>query len=367
MEIVWITGRDLKLDLASTTEIGLIEGLIKENISINVFSTTMDIRDNDFEHIRFRKIRFKGLETISGGFFLAKKLRKGTKILNLADCIIVDWCYIPSIISELRKIDKPWFIIDRGPPVYNSFLTKIQKRIWKRAWAIASDYATGSFVVSEKHKELVKRIDSNIHPHVLNAGTDLDDFDQDEKIIQNCVRIAYSGRIDKNRGIESIITLSKNLERENISHEINIMGEGDYVGRVKNFADSSDSFIYHGKITRDAVYEILKNTHFGIMPMPDKTVWRTASPIKLTEYMASGLLIIGQDHPGNRISENEVWSFLIEGTDWPDKTPLIINNILEKGNFIELSDLSRKSAKNYDWQIITQKMIKYINNQIKNE
>ena len=65
MEIVWITGRDLKLDLASTTEIGLIEGLIKENISINVFSTTMDIRDNDFEHIRFRKIRFKGLETIS--------------------------------------------------------------------------------------------------------------------------------------------------------------------------------------------------------------------------------------------------------------------------------------------------------------
>ena len=367
MEIVWITGRDLKLDLASTTEIGLIEGLIKQNISINVFSTTIDIRDNDFEHIRFRKIRFKGLETISGGFFLAKKLRKKTKILNLADCIIVDWCYIPSIISELRRIDKPWFIIDRGPPVYNSFLTKIQKRIWKRAWAIASDYATGSFVVSEKHKELVKRINSNISPHVLNAGTDLDDFDQVEKIIQNCVNIAYSGRIDKNRGIESIITLSKNLEREDITHEINIMGEGDYVDRVKNFEDSSDSFIYHGKITRDEVYEILKKTHFGIMPMPDKTVWRTASPIKLTEYMASGLLIIGQDHPGNRISENEVWSFLIEGTDWPDKTPLIINNILEKGNFIELSDLSRKAAKNYDWQIITQKMIKYINNQIKNE
>ena len=95
--------------------------------------------------------------------------------------------------------------------------------------------------------------------------------------------------------------------------------------------------------------------------MPDKKVWKAASPIKLAEYMASGLLIIGQDHPGNKTKENEKWSFLIKGEEWFKETPLIIKTIMKENNYQQLSDASRLSAKEYDWRIIAIKMIEYIN------
>ncbi len=365
MNITWITGRDLNVDLASTTEVGLIEALSKKNHIIRVMSPTASINNSSFQHTRFKKIKFKGMETLSAGYFLNMKLKSNNMIQDFSDCVLVDWCYVPSLKVELLKMKKPWFIIDRGPPVYRSLLTKIQKRIWKRAWKIASESASGGFVVSEGHKKLVNKIGlKKIEIHTLNAGTDKNHFNENIRYIDDLVILSYCGRIDKNRGILSIIELSKELDREEIKHIINLMGEGDYINHVKNISNKSQSIIYHGKLPRSEVYEILQNSHFGIMPMPDKKVWKAASPIKLAEYMASGLLIIGQDHPGNRTKENEEWSFLIKGAEWFVETPEVIKSIIENNSFQRLSELSKVSSEKYDWSIISDKMIEYIQNRI---
>lgn len=172
--------------------------------------------------------------------------------------------------------------------------------------------------------------------------------------------MSYCGRIDRNRGLSSIIELSKELNRREIKHIVNLMGEGDYINNVKNIAKKSKSIIYHGKLPRAEVYEILQNSHFGIMPMPNKKVWKAASPIKLAEYMASGLLILGQDHAGNRTGENEEWSFLMKGEEWFIDTPEVIKSIIKNNSFQRLSGLSKVSSKKYDWSVISNKMIEYI-------
>ena len=158
MNITWITGRDLDVDLASTTEIGLICAINNEKHIVRVMSPTKNIDNDNFEHIKFDKIRFRGLETFSAGFSLNNKLKGSKLVKEFSDCVIVDWCYVPMLRKELVNMEKPWFIIDRGPPVYRSILTKIQKRIWKRAWKIASKSAHGGFVVSKEHKKLVSKI-----------------------------------------------------------------------------------------------------------------------------------------------------------------------------------------------------------------
>ena len=353
------------MDLASSTEIGIIEAINKEFGAVYALSPTDNFNDSKFHHTQFKKIRFKGLETFSGGYFLRNKIKHDQSVTEFSNCIIVDWCYVPSLRRELKRIGKPWFIIDRGPPVYRSLLTKIQKRIWKRAWEIASEDAMGGFVVSDKHKEMVKKIGIKFEIHVLNAGTNLSDFNPVKGNINDRIELAYCGRIDKNRGIDSIINLSKRLQKEGINHTIHAMGEGDYVKELKDFANENKSLIYHGKMTRKKVYTILETSHVGIMPMPDKTVWRTASPLKLAEYMASGLLVIGQNHSGNRISENEEWSFLVEGDEWHSETPKILNKIIEDKEFSYLSNMARKSAEKYDWSVIADKMIEYIGEKIK--
>ena len=360
MNITWITGRDLNVDLASTTEVGLIAAINKKNHIIRVMSPTANINNGSFQHTRFKKINFRGMETLSAGFFINMKFKSSNMIQEFSDCVLVDWCYVPSLKRELLKMRKPWFIIDRGPPVYRSLLTKIQKRIWKKAWKIASESACGGFVVSKEHKKLVNKIGLKIEIHILNAGTNINDFSENIRNIDNLAILSYCGRIDKNRGILSIIELSKELDRGSIKHIVNLMGEGDYTNHVKNIIKKSESIIYHGKLPRTEVYEILQNSHFGIMPMPDKKVWKAASPIKLAEYMASGLLILGQDHPGNRTKENEEWSFLMKGEEWFIETPGVINSIIKDNSFQRLSGLSKVSSKKYDWSVISDKMIEYI-------
>ena len=81
MNITWITGRDLDVDLASTTEVGLIGAINNKKNIVRVMSPTENIDNYNFEHIKFNKIRFRGLETFSAGFSLNNKF-KGNKLIQ---------------------------------------------------------------------------------------------------------------------------------------------------------------------------------------------------------------------------------------------------------------------------------------------
>ena len=47
--------------------------------------------------------------------------------------------------------------------------------------------------------------------------------------------------------------------------------------------------------------------------MPRTEIWSIASPLKLVEYAAAGLHVVGIDHEGHRWEGQEDWLHLIEG------------------------------------------------------
>ena len=49
----------------------------------------------------------------------------------------------------------------------------------------------------------------------------------------------------------------------------------------------------------------------------DMPIWKIASPLKLSEYLAAGLAIIGPSHQGNRLRGDEIWDLSSEDRDWP--------------------------------------------------
>ena len=55
---------------------------------------------------------------------------------------------------------------------------------------------------------------------------------------------------------------------------------------------------------------MLQEYHIGLLPMPNLPVWNISSPLKRSEYISSGLLVIGINHSGHHLPVN------IEGTDW---------------------------------------------------
>ena len=44
-----------------------------------------------------------------------------------------------------------------------------------------------------------------------------------------------------------------------------------------------------------------------LLPMPPGPVWSTSSPLKLAEYAAAGLAVVGVNHPGHLLPESREW------------------------------------------------------------
>ena len=359
LEIIWITGRSIGKDLAGTTEIGLINEMSNLGHTVTLFSPGEKDGLINCEQLKYNIIRIKGVETLTGTWGLRYQLRKHRDKIDRADIILVDWRYVNSLKNKLWKYNKKWLIIDRGPPAYSGLMAKIQTRFWLKSWNTASKYSNGGFVVSTAHKEFVENIiDRSMYIKVIKAGTNLNDFKNINKEIKDTIKFIYVGRLDKNRGMENIIKMFNNMGRIKLESELSIIGEGDYSNIFKKISKNSSKMVYYGKLSRSETLKIMKKSHVGILPMPDTPIWRIASPLKLAEYAASGLLTIGPKHPGNKIEKDTTWSLLSNKKEWYDDYIEIINNIIVDESFESRSREALEDSRELDWKVITKQLLK---------
>ena len=89
--------------------------------------------------------------------------------------------------------------------------------------------------------------------------------------------------------------------------------------------------------------------------MPDLPIWRIASPLKLAEYLSSGLAIIGPRHPGNG-SKIERKCILLTENDWEVKSVSILSS-LNSEDWGEIGDSAREYAKLLTWRGVSIRMI----------
>ena len=353
MKITWITGRIIGNDLAGATEYGLCKSLQSLGNQITVISPDEEKIDFLDHHILFQRSGPKGFQTIIGANKVRKILKNDLNLINKSDLIMVDWRLIGRLNTILSNLSTPWCVIDRGPPAYDGLLIKIQKMMWKRNWQLSTrnKNCKGGLVVSSEHKKFIhNNISANINLGVVPAGTDTNFSNFEPKIPKKSINIIYAGRIDKKRGMEDIIVLSQNIYRLNIPATLTVVGEGDFSRELHKVAKNNPKLFFIGKKTRLEVWEILKKSHVGIMPMPNIEIWEMASPIKLAEYAAAGLLIIGQNHQGNKLGEYD-YSLLLDN-NWSTRSISLLNKIINDGTWKELSMESRKSAIKYNWDFI---------------
>ena len=60
-------------------------------------------------------------------------------------------------------------------------------------------------------------------------------------------------------------------------------------------------------IPQDEIAQLLSKYDVGFLPMPENKVWNLASPLKRSEYLASGIVICGIEHAGHQIKESKEW------------------------------------------------------------
>ncbi len=357
MRLLWISGRDLGEDLAGTTEISLCRELMRCGLEVT-FVSPGQTNEDWLEHIPVSTINFPGLVTLSGA-------RNAGKIIDgmdfsRYDIALIDWRYVYPLRKKIRSLGIPWCIIDRGPPatsgviggrIRRELLRNLQKRFWERGWMVAERFASAGLVVSEEHKVIVRGFASEIRLMIVPAGAyENPNFSQKSDPSEN-LKLAYVGRVDKKRGLSSILQLSDHLENNGIGNTISIAGEGDMEKILQKESDVSGKIEYLGKLDRRGVDEMLAKQHVGIMPMPDIPVWRISSPLKLAEYLSSGLAVIGPRHSGNTLPVDGKWSMFSEGDDWIGESVGKIVMELENG-WEGVAESAILASKQVSWERI---------------
>ena len=352
MKILWISGRRLGHDLASQTEHKLSNHLSSLGLEVDLLSPGSAENEN-YKHIRINDLKLQGLTTLSGARKVGNFIRKEN--MSDYDLVLVDWRFIVPLKSFLVKLSTPWAIIDRGPPVTPGMFNRLQKWFWKKSWKIANKHARAGFVVSKRHISFVRSLTHFQGAlHVIKAGAEPNPNNLNEDRPIKPIKIAYVGRLDIRRGIMKIESMIRELENRGIEYNLIIHGEGDLSADIAELAESNDKIIFYGKTSHEEVELTLSTCHIGIMPMPDIPVWRISSPLKLAEYLAAGLIIIGPRHPGNEIQSEGTWNLLAE-RDWEIYAADRIS-MLDKKTWEIMRDDAIESSKLLEWKKISQEL-----------
>lgn len=351
MRVTWFTARALT-DLCSTTQIELADGLANRGHQITVVNGDAKHSNvqHEFSHIPLDTSGPRGLQSK----FLGRSMRKWLlqNQSNPMDCAIVDWKIANSIVPQLEHQSIPWVLMDRSPPADSNIFAKFQWPSWKSAWRLVRKSKVGKgCVVSEQHLLFVhKQTGCEIEKiSVLHAGVDLKKFKPRKK--NSMLTLVYHGRVDKNRGVLSLPMLVQKARAAGVECKLVVIGEGDAFDGLERIAKRNKMFELLSTMPKDQLAERLGEAHIGLLPMPETKVWKIASPLKRSEYLASGLLVFGIDHAGHRMETGiEQWMKLVKQDEFHAEGCKWLSN-LEENEIRFLSALSRNYAEEHlSWE-----------------
>ncbi len=322
MNIAWITVRRWA-DFCSTTTNALASGLIARGHELTILNgdAAEAHADLPWNHIALDQSTLPGRKGASLARNASRWFHKNQN--QTYDAVIVDWPLAPGVAAELTKQNLNMILMDRSPPADVSLLGQIQWMVWRKAWNLVKrGIIRHGTVVSSAHKEFVQRrcsVDANFI-HSIPAGVDLEHFSSKNKIFDGTWKMIYHGRLDKHRGVLALPMLVQKLLDNGVKVQLSLIGEGDAFEALKVIAANQEAISISSGKSRSEISTILESHHIGLLPMPDTPVWSIASPLKRSEYLASGLMIYGVNHAGHRLSKtSQEWFCLSEMGDFHAK------------------------------------------------
>ena len=181
---------------------------------------------------------------------------------------------------------------------------------------------------------------------VENSGVRKDFF---KNKINNSNDILYLGSLQKGKGIENIVKLSKKMKENNFV----IIG-----GKQEELKDLPRNIIHKPWIMPSKILTKVKNMDYALM-LFDNQKYKFYSPLKLFEYMAMGKIIIATNIDGIKdIIVNNYNGLLVNPSEL-DKIPNIIKNIEKDKKLKEyISQNAKQTAQEYTWDKRAKRIIK---------
>jgi glycosyltransferase involved in cell wall biosynthesis len=301
-------------------------------------------------------------------------MRNHLKGINLSNCVLlIDWALIKPLSSLAEKHGVRWICVDRSPPADANLFAKMQQVVWRKAWKLVASSlrrngaCIGGTVVSLAHQTLIKdqfSINDN-HLCIVHAGVDTQLFQPTNRAkLEPPIKLVYHGKMDRHRGILKLILLLDALESNGIEAELNLIGSGDLDAHLTHLANSKPNLHVPGSVHHSKIPTMLQEYDIGFLPMPNLPVWTISSPLKRSEYISSGLLIVGIEHSGHHLpvkTEDSDWYQLFDQQTFVDDTVKQIQQWIDDGEFATLSQQARTYAEtNLEWSKTIQPLLDFV-------
>ena len=346
MNIIWFSGRKMA-DLCSTTQRSLGSGLVERGHNL-IFVNPDSIGSHTnypWTHQSITGSQISGMKSIT----LANNMNKWlcANIPKDKTVVILDWRIAKHLTRTLEKHKIPWILMDRSPPADSNILAKLQWRYWKMAWRSVQAHQKIGCVVSQAHREFTTR-NTGISPTLavpIPAGVDINQFQNGVK--SSPIKLCYHGKLDSNRGLMQLLSIHSRLVDSGVDVELYLHGNGDLTSILASL--KNEKIHVTETLNSDNLAQYLSGYDVGLLPMPDKRIWRLASPLKRGEYLASGMIALGINHTGHQIDNSGDWLVLFDENNFVQSCVDFIRN-LDLAHLRQSQINAREYAEaNLDW------------------
>jgi glycosyltransferase involved in cell wall biosynthesis len=109
----------------------------------------------------------------------------------------------------------------------------------------------------------------------------------------DAVRLIYVGTLNYERNLLSVCKAVMEANAAGMNFILTLVGSGTEQRELKAFARNTGGRLWvMPPVPHECVPELLASAHVGVLAFPDEEKYRVSSPIKLFEYMATGLPIL---------------------------------------------------------------------------
>ena len=370
MKLIWCTTRHFGEDLCSTTQVAIINQLLSSGHEVTVLGPDVPNETYAWEHVQLTQSSMKGKKASS----LAKSITNYLKEIDLKTHVVfIDWALVRYVSPLVERNDIRWMCIDRSPPADANLFAKLQRNVWKKAWKMVASSLSqngsciGGMVVSTAHQNLIKSRFSIAEDKlcILHAGVNNGLFKPNNfESFGTPLKMVYHGRMDRHRGILKLVLLLDALESNGIEAELSLVGSGDLDTHLSELSKSKPNLNFKKPISHSDIAKMLQEHQIGFLPMPNLPVWTISSPLKRSEYMGSGLLVLGIKHSGHHLPtmNNNLGSYkLFDQQTFVDDSVEQIQRWMKDDNYAKLSIEARQYAEtNLDWSATTQSLVEVL-------
>ena len=276
-------------------------------------------------------------------------------------------------ICEIRDLWPETLVaygIKKQDDIAIKLLYKLEKWIYMKANAIIFTMKGGyDYVIDRGWEKEIPR--SKVY--FINNGIDLEVFDFNKKTywiedfdVNNLdtIKIIYTGSIRKaNTSIMILPEVSKILQEKGFENlKIIVYGKGEYTENLRSICEEKNinNFIIKGYVDKKYIPYILSKGDINILNCDSSDVMKYGgSQNKLFEYLASGHPIISGENNKYSIIKNRncgISKYFNSAEEIADSIINLINNPID-------SEYIRSVGEEYDFKILTDKLLEVVQNE----